>query len=121
MAFQIMDDVLDFKGTEEELGKPVGADLLRGILTLPALLFAAAHPAARVVRRVRAGSTARAPRQACRAKVRASPALAPHLVPLLGVKTGGLGFLGAVDLQGCRKHFKRVFAGGFGIEPRWML
>ena len=59
MAFQIMDDVLDFKGTEEELGKPVGADLLQGILTLPALLFAAAHPDEPVVRRLREGGTAR--------------------------------------------------------------
>ena len=59
MAFQIMDDVLDFKGTEEELGKPVGTDLLQGILTLPALLFAAAHPDDRIVRRLREGSTAR--------------------------------------------------------------
>ena len=59
MAFQIMDDVLDFKGTEEELGKPVGTDLLQGILTLPALLFAAAHPDDRIVRRLREGGTAR--------------------------------------------------------------
>lgn len=41
MAFQIMDDVLDFMGTEEELGKPVGNDLLQGTITLPVLLFAA--------------------------------------------------------------------------------
>ncbi|MDE2765602.1 MAG: polyprenyl synthetase family protein, partial [Chloroflexota bacterium] len=39
MAYQVMDDVLDFLGTEEELGKPVGADLLQGTLTLPTLLF----------------------------------------------------------------------------------
>lgn len=44
MAFQIMDDVLDFMGTEEELGKPVGNDLLQGTVTLPVLLFAAQNP-----------------------------------------------------------------------------
>lgn len=37
MSFQIMDDVLDFIGTEEELGKPAGSDLLQGNITLPAL------------------------------------------------------------------------------------
>lgn len=37
MAFQIIDDVLDFEASSEELGKPVGNDLAHGILTLPAL------------------------------------------------------------------------------------
>ncbi|MDP6402821.1 MAG: polyprenyl synthetase family protein [SAR202 cluster bacterium] len=38
MAFQIVDDILDFEGTQEEVGKPVGNDLSLGILTLPAIL-----------------------------------------------------------------------------------
>ena len=44
MAFQIVDDVLDFEGTEEEVGKPVGADLLQGTLTLPAILLLERYP-----------------------------------------------------------------------------
>ncbi len=37
MAFQITDDILDFTGTEKELGKPAGGDLKQGNITLPAL------------------------------------------------------------------------------------
>ncbi|KIY22114.1 MULTISPECIES: heptaprenyl diphosphate synthase component II [Mesobacillus] len=37
MSFQITDDVLDFTGTEKELGKPSGGDLLQGNITLPVL------------------------------------------------------------------------------------
>jgi len=44
MAFQIVDDILDFEGTEEELGKPTGSDLMQGTLTLPALLLMERHP-----------------------------------------------------------------------------
>ena len=44
MGFQIIDDVLDFQGDEEVLGKPVGSDLRDGIITLPALYFLRAHP-----------------------------------------------------------------------------
>ena len=39
MAFQLVDDILDFTSTEETLGKPVGSDLREGKLTLP-LLYA---------------------------------------------------------------------------------
>ena len=44
MAFQIVDDVLDFEGDETELGKPAGSDLMQGTLTLPALLYMERHP-----------------------------------------------------------------------------
>ncbi len=37
MAFQLIDDVLDFTATEEVLGKPVGSDLREGKITLPLL------------------------------------------------------------------------------------
>lgn len=37
MAFQITDDILDFEGSEDIFGKPVGNDLRQGIFTLPAI------------------------------------------------------------------------------------
>ncbi|SFP41616.1 heptaprenyl diphosphate synthase component II [Salibacterium halotolerans] len=37
MSYQIIDDILDFTGTEKELGKPAGGDLKQGNVTLPAL------------------------------------------------------------------------------------
>jgi geranylgeranyl pyrophosphate synthase len=44
MAFQIMDDVLDFTGEQATVGKPVGSDLLNGLVTLPAIYYAESHP-----------------------------------------------------------------------------
>ncbi len=49
MAFQILDDILDFTGDEEELGKPVGSDLRQGTITLPLLLFLETHPEAEIL------------------------------------------------------------------------
>jgi geranylgeranyl pyrophosphate synthase len=43
IAFQIVDDVLDFTGEQAEVGKPVGSDLLQGLVTLPAIYYAEAH------------------------------------------------------------------------------
>jgi len=44
IAFQIVDDILDFIGTEEEMGKPAGADLAQGTLTLPTMLVLERYP-----------------------------------------------------------------------------
>lgn len=39
ISFQIIDDILDYKGKRKELGKPVGRDIKEGTVTLP-LIFA---------------------------------------------------------------------------------
>ncbi|MCC6298977.1 MAG: polyprenyl synthetase family protein [Anaerolineales bacterium] len=43
MAFQIVDDILDFTGDQSTVGKPIGSDLLNGLVTLPAIYFAEAN------------------------------------------------------------------------------
>ncbi len=50
MAFQIVDDVLDFTSQPDELGKPVGNDLRQGLITLPVLYYFEDHPQERDVR-----------------------------------------------------------------------
>lgn len=41
LAFQLIDDVLDFTSSEQVLGKPVGSDLKEGKLTLPLIYLLA--------------------------------------------------------------------------------
>lgn len=38
MSFQIIDDILDFTSTDQQLGKPAGSDFIHGNITLPILL-----------------------------------------------------------------------------------
>ncbi len=38
-SFQVVDDILDFEGNPSDVGKPVGSDLLQGVLTLPTLIY----------------------------------------------------------------------------------
>ena len=56
MAFQVIDDILDFTGTAAELGKPIGNDVREGTITLPLILALEANPGiAAAVARVRDG------------------------------------------------------------------
>lgn len=49
MAFQIVDDILDFTSDEMTLGKPAGSDLFQGTLTLPFFYYLRSHPHAQAV------------------------------------------------------------------------
>jgi geranylgeranyl pyrophosphate synthase len=39
-----VDDILDFTGEQSAVGKPIGSDLLNGLVTLPAIYFAESNP-----------------------------------------------------------------------------
>ena len=52
LAFQIVDDILDFIGDEAEMGKPVGSDLIQGTLTLPAILHLERYPEDDCIQRI---------------------------------------------------------------------
>jgi geranylgeranyl pyrophosphate synthase len=55
LAFQMVDDILDFTGDEAEMGKPVGSDLAQGTLTLPSLLLLERYPKDNPVARLFSG------------------------------------------------------------------
>jgi octaprenyl-diphosphate synthase len=44
IAFQLIDDVLDFTSSEDVLGKPAGADLIEGKISLPLILLLQREP-----------------------------------------------------------------------------
>ena len=44
IAFQIVDDMLDFVGSESQVGKPLGGDLAQGLVTLPTICFLEQFP-----------------------------------------------------------------------------
>lgn len=46
IAFQLVDDCLDYEGDDAQLGKQTGADWSEGKITLPLILFLAQQPAA---------------------------------------------------------------------------
>ncbi len=80
IAFQIVDDVLDFAGDSARLGKPVGSDLRGGTVTLPVLLHLADHPeAAAAVAVDGAGPSPEPELAALVAAVRQGPALGQAL------------------------------------------
>jgi geranylgeranyl pyrophosphate synthase len=55
IAFQIIDDILDYAGDQTTIGKPVGGDLRQGSITLPALNYIDSHPTEPYVQAMREG------------------------------------------------------------------
>lgn len=58
MAFQIVDDILDFTGAQETVGKPVASDLRQGLITLPFICYLEKHPEDEEVQAVLMGEKA---------------------------------------------------------------
>jgi geranylgeranyl pyrophosphate synthase len=52
LAFQIADDVLDYLGSEGEIGKPIGQDIAEGFATLPLMIALEDEPAAKRLARL---------------------------------------------------------------------
>jgi geranylgeranyl pyrophosphate synthase len=52
LAFQVIDDILDFVGDPATMGKPVGSDLMEGAATLPSILYAEKFPQDRIIQRI---------------------------------------------------------------------
>jgi geranylgeranyl pyrophosphate synthase len=79
MTFQIVDDILDFAGDAQNLGKPVGSDLRRSLPTLPLLCYLEMKGISGPVAAVLNGEGAEADIEAALAAVRASGAIAAAL------------------------------------------
>jgi geranylgeranyl pyrophosphate synthase len=76
LAFQIVDDIFDFTADEGELGKPVGGDLLQGVLTLPAILFLEHLPDDNPIKEILAGRDKEANLKRAIESIRNSPIIA---------------------------------------------
>lgn len=76
MAFQIVDDILDYTGEQTAVGKPLGSDLLNGLVTLPAIYYAEARPNDPDVRALPEGGWTDSERvQRLVERIRSSPAI----------------------------------------------
>jgi all-trans-nonaprenyl-diphosphate synthase len=49
LSFQVVDDILDFTQSAEQLGKPAGSDLAKGNLTAPVIFALQENPSLREI------------------------------------------------------------------------
>ncbi len=75
MAFQIVDDILDFTGEQARVGKPVASDLRQGIITLPVICYQELNPDDDSVEKILAGGVEEAQFDNLISKIQASDAV----------------------------------------------
>lgn len=76
MAFQMVDDILDFSGRRERLGKPVGHDLHQGVITLPVICYSQITDGHPLLEEIAAGNgVAEAAVRELVEEIRSSPAI----------------------------------------------
>ncbi len=80
MAFQVVDDILDFSASQEQLGKPARNDLLQGVLTLPTILYLERYPEDGRLRRILEGRVTPAEVDELAEEIRSSGVLADAYV-----------------------------------------
>jgi geranylgeranyl pyrophosphate synthase len=108
LAFQMLDDVLDVSGPAERTGKPRGADLLDGTVTLPLILARRSDPA---LRRLDPGLGPEQAAALCE-RVAATGALAQARERALAHVAGAKADLEEIALPGRRRHALLLVADG---------
>jgi len=108
MAFQIVDDILDFSGDEAEMGKPAGSDLMQGTLTLPALLLIERHPANNPVQRYFAGARRAESLRRSLAMIRESDILDESYAVACDFRDRALAALGSLPASGPKDSLREV-------------
>ncbi|MCF6277410.1 MAG: polyprenyl synthetase family protein [Anaerolineales bacterium] len=93
-AFQIVDDILDFTGEQATVGKPVGSDLLQGLITLPALFYIEENPTDENVKALLSGNYHNSKKMAALVEsIRNSNAIQQALLEAKGYATRALNAL----------------------------
>ncbi len=97
MAFQIVDDILDFTGEQKAVGKPVASDLRQGLVTLPAIYYQEGNPGDEDMKAVLNGEFADEARMDRLVKaIRSSGAILQAFEEARGYVERGLEFLGQI-------------------------
>jgi geranylgeranyl pyrophosphate synthase len=108
LAFQMLDDVLDVSGPAQRTGKPRGADLLDGTVTLPLILARRHDPE---LRALDPSMTPAEAEQVCD-RITATGALEEARRLALAHVTEAKGSLGDLDLPEARRQALRLVADG---------
>jgi geranylgeranyl pyrophosphate synthase len=111
MAFQIFDDVLDVAGPAERTGKPRGADLLDGTVTLPLILARGRDPELRELD-LRQAVSERAQAEAVCDRIALTGALGDARERALAYVADAKALLTSLTLDGRRRRALELLADG---------